>query len=270
LNPWLYNKNYLNGLSTIKKAVISLGGSFARVLDRLSYEYAIKIIVPSNFVKTEVEKKYGRKIPVAIARSGVDIEFFNKINYSSLSEKYENDNVILHVASYLSPMKGTKYAIESLKVILSSFPNALLVILNHYDDVAEQVALMNMARTLSVDSRVRFVVGISDEEMVQYYSIAKVLLQPSLDENIHFPVLEAASCKCPSVEFSGTIECEDVINGNTGYIVDKYNSNDMGLMTVRILNDIALRDLLGENARKYISDNFLWSNCLEVFDDKSM
>jgi glycosyltransferase involved in cell wall biosynthesis len=265
LNPWLYNKEYVSGLPFSKRFIIALAGPFARILDKLAYGYAIRTVVHSGFVKFQIKQIYGTRVPVDIAHSGVDSTFFHKIERSDLSDKYKNFNVILHVASYLSPIKGTRYAIQAMPVVLSSIPNALLLILNYYNNIPEQIELIRIAASLGVDKSVRFIGNTNDIDIPKYYSLAKVLLQPSLDENIHFPVIEAASCECPAIQFGGVLPPEDMVDGMTGYIVPKGFPSLFGIVAMSLINIDLWRKAMGVNARQYAVENFSWDECLSIY-----
>ena len=93
------------------------------------------------------------------------------------------------------------------------------------------------------------------------YSIAKVLLSPSLDENVHLPVLEAAACECPAIILKGTTEPEDILHAETGYISN--NAYSMARWTIRALQNPQFR--LGKLARQFVLDNFSWDKCVSSY-----
>ena len=265
LNPWLYNKEYISGLSFFKRFILALAGPFVRILDKLAYRYAFCVMVHSGFVKFQVESVYGKGVPVEIAHSGVDFNFFHKVEGSDLANKYKDFSVVLHVASYLNPIKGTRYAIQAMPIILRLVPNALLLILNSSNNVFEQTELMKIAVGLGVEKSVRFIVSVNDSDMPKYYSLAKILLQPSLDEIIHLPVIEAAACECPAIQFEGALPPEDMVNQVTGYLVFRNYPSLIGFVTMAILNTPLWRSTMGKSARQYMIQNFSWDKCLGVY-----
>jgi glycosyltransferase involved in cell wall biosynthesis len=241
--------------------MIALAGPFMRILDKLSHQYVNKVFVHSNFVKSDVQRIYGRDVDVEIVHDGVDPVFFRK-TFSLLDDEYRDREVLLHIASYLNPMKGTKYAIEAMQTVVQQIPNALLVILNFNNDVAEQKKLRDLACLLGIEDNIIFVVGVGDIDVVRYYSLSKVLLQPSLDENVHLPPLEAAACECPSVVFDGLFSSEEVIDRETGYIVPRYQSSAMGIAAIDLIRHSVLRNDFGVKSREYVMKNFSWDQCV--------
>jgi glycosyltransferase involved in cell wall biosynthesis len=264
LNPWIYNKEFISGLSFLKKMIIWSAGFLIKIVDRLAFRYAKKVIVWSNFVKVQVDIAYN--INSKVVYTGVDPEMFYFDGDLSLFKQYENRKVILHVATYLSPIKGTIYAIRSMQSILKKVPDAYLIILNSQNNVPEQAELMDLAHSIGVADSVKFIPYVHPEQVRLYYSLAYVLLQPSLDENVHWPVIEAAYCQCPTIGFQGTLPSEDIIDGRTGYLVPLYDVDAMAKKSIEVLEDCKLMELLGKNASRYAMDKFSWQKCIDSYE----
>lgn len=263
LNPWLYNKDYISGLSIFKKLIVLVAGSFAKIADRFAFRYAKSVIVWSNFVKVQVDVEYG--INSKVVYTGVDPSMFYFDNNHFLLKQYENYKVILHIATYLSPIKGTKYAIQSMQYILKEVPNACLVIVNSQNNLAEQAKLIKFAYSVGVEKSIEFVTYVKPDEMRCYYSTACLLLQPSLDENVHWPVVEASYCQCPTVAFQGVLPSEDMVNGETGYLVPLYDTEAMAKKSVELLKDNKLMKLLGRKASIFAMEKFSWEKCIDSY-----
>ncbi len=190
--------------------------------------------------------------------------------YTELKEKYKGKRIILHVASYLSPMKGTEFAIEAMGYVNKEFSNALLLIITSHGDYERSLELIKLAG--NVGAKIEFVMGVKDETMPAYYSLAEVLLAPNLDENVHLPQLEAQSCGTPVVTLCGN---EEVIHGKTGYIGIGIKNNREDV--IKVLSMEVLTILWGKNGwvanhvmnttniRQFILDNFTWDKCIESY-----
>ena len=258
LNPWLYSKEFQKGLSMVKKAIIKFGSIVAKWLEQRAYNNASKIIVYSKYIQSEVKRVYG--VESEVVYTGVDSDFFKPTHNPELEAKYKDKQVILHVASYLSPMKGTDLAVEAMGLVNKEFPNALLLIINSHNDIDRQYELHDKANQCG--AYIRFVTQVKDEDLPVYYSMAKCLLSPSLDENVHLPVLEASCCECPSIILKGKMDTEDV-NTTCAYILP--NSEVFKGWLLIQLRHLELGEEVGKNARKFVTEKFNWGKCLDNY-----
>jgi len=264
LNPWLHNREFIKGLSKVKQLIVKGGKILAKWLEQLAYNNASKIIVYSKYIQSEIKRVYN--VDSEVVYTGVDSEFFKPTHNAELEAKYKDKQVILHVASYLSPMKGTDLAIEAMGIVNHEFPDALLLIINSHNDIDRQYELFDKANECG--AYIRFVTSVEDKDLPTYYSLAKCLLSPSLDENVHLPVLEAACCKCPSVCLQGSMLSEDIINNaegdnSTGYIAKIIGDLPTGIRYL-IEYENALR-IVGESARKFVIEKFNWNKCVDNY-----
>ncbi len=258
LNPWLHNPSFIKGLSKIKQLIVKGGKILAKWLEQKAYNNASKIIVYSKYIQSEIKRVYN--VDSEVVYTGVDAEFFKPTHNAELEAKYKDKQVILHVASYLSPMKGTDLAVESMGIVNREFPNALLLIINSHNDIDRQYELFDKANECG--AYIRFVTSVKDEDLPTYYTMAKCLLSPSLDENVHLPVLEASCCETPSVCLKGKMDSEDVDRSITGFICSNYQV--MASMVKHILVT-GVNRWMGENARKFVTEKFNWNTCVDNY-----
>jgi hypothetical protein len=74
LNPWLYSKEYQQGLTPLKRFIIKFYSPVAKLMEKLAYRNAVKVIVWSKFVQSEVKRVYG--VDSEVVYTGIDTEFF--------------------------------------------------------------------------------------------------------------------------------------------------------------------------------------------------
>jgi glycosyltransferase involved in cell wall biosynthesis len=257
LNPWLYSDSYRKGLSKLKLFIVNCGGIVAKWMERKAYHNASRLIAQSKFVQSEIKRVFGLDSTVVYA--GVDTDFFKPTHNPELEVRYKDKQVVLHVASYLSPMKGTDLAVEAMGLVNKEFPDALLLVINSHNDVERQKELSKKA--VECGAKIEFVVGLIDEQMPEYYTLAKCVLSPSLDENVHWPVMEGASCETPCVILRGHAEPEDMIHARTGYMdVNKWG---MAAWIKRLLDNTQFG--LGKLARQFILERFNWDKSIEIY-----
>jgi len=258
LNPWIYSIEFQRGLSKTKRFIVKCGSILAKWLEKKAYQNAQRIIVYSKYIQSEVKRVY--RVDSEVVYTGVDSDFFKPTHNPGIEDRYKNKQVILHVASYLSPMKGTDLAVEAMGIVNKEFPNALLLIINSHNDVNRQYELFDKANECG--AYIRFVTSVKDADLPVYYSMAKCLLSPSLDENVHLPVLEASACQCPVVFKEGTMDAEDI---NYARAVMAWDIESLAHGISFLLNGEYVRELLGRQAREFVMERFSWGKCLDNY-----
>jgi glycosyltransferase involved in cell wall biosynthesis len=259
LNPWLYSIPFRSGLSKSKQFIIKCGSILAKWLEQRAYRNATKILAHSEYIKSEIKRAYNADSTVCHA--GVDSEFFHKELDAELVKKYAGKQIVLHVASYLSPMKGTDLAVQVMGQVNKEFPHALLLIVNSHNDVDRQYELLDKANECG--AYLRFATSVSDEQLRALYSMATCILCTSFDFNTHGPTTEGSCCECPTVELAGTMPSEDVKDGLTGSVAYKSELADEVKM---YLADSYARDIDGKRAREFIKEKFNWDKCVERYE----
>lgn len=119
-------------------------------------------------------------------------------------------------------------------------------------DLAEQV------KALGVNSQVRFLNHISDEELVLLYNAASLFVFPSLYEGFGLPPLEAMACGTPVVAANNSSIPEVV--GDAALLFEAKDIEAMAGMIVQVLTDKVLRTGLIEKGLERAS-NFSWAKC---------
>lgn len=265
INPWLHNKEYIKGLSLLKRIIVTIAKPIIRPLELRAYRNAKAIICHSKFVQSEIRKVYN--INSMVVPVGVDTKFFSRVEDSILHNVYKDYTILLHITSYLSPMRGHKYSIEAMKYIIKEVPNAMLLITLTKHNERYETELRRLSISLGVDKYVQFIFNVPESDMPALYSLAKVMLQPALDENAHNPTIEAGCCECPAVGFSGKFESEDIVHGETGVIAHRQDSKNMASCAILILKNNKLRDKLGKHARQFMINKFSWERCLARYQE---
>lgn len=100
-----------------------------------------------------------------------------------------------------------------------------------------------------------FTQHLSDDERLEAYSSAALLLYPSFFEGFGIPLLEAASSRVPIVSCQHSSIGEVI--GNGAYAVDPYNSRDLSRAINEILSDEQLQDSF-VNAAFCAAKKFSW------------
>jgi glycosyltransferase involved in cell wall biosynthesis len=112
---------------------------------------------------------------------------------------------------------------------------------------------------LGLRPAVRFVSGITDEELARCYGEAEVAVVPSLYEGFSLPAIEAMACGVPVVTTTGGALPEVVgRHGETAVLVPPDDAAALAAAIAGLLDDPAARARLGAAGRERVLRLFTW------------
>jgi glycosyltransferase involved in cell wall biosynthesis len=208
---------------------------YARI-DAINLRNASLVLTPSDFCREMVYMKYG--VFGSVSQLGVDTEQFRPLGTSKrrciLSvgalDIHKAHELILRSASLISPKPEVWF------VYNSSAPG-------------REQYLKIMADELGVN--IRLSPSIREDELVIAYNTAAVTACSSIMELLGLAALESMSCGTPVVAVREAGYRESVIDGQTGFLVDR-NIRDFAYALERILNEPDLCSRLGLAARQHV------------------
>ena len=166
---------------------------FSRVLIRWAARVADRVITVSDALRHRLIALGVAKDKIVTLRNGVDTSVFvTRDRGAARARTRLSDRLVLLSVGNLIESKGHHLVIEALREL----PLAQLVIAG---DGPYRRALQSIADRLSVSDRVRFVGVVDQNELIDYYSAADVLVLATLREGMPNVVLEAVSCGLPVV-----------------------------------------------------------------------
>lgn len=166
------------------------------------------ILVPvSEWLAGEVKQSFLKNYPMQVIHNGIDIDTFIPMQVRKSDFGFADKFVILGVASVWSPRKGLQDFI-SLRKKLSNEYVIVLVGLNEKQIKYLPKGIIGIKRTSSV------------QELTEYYSVADLYFNPSVEETFGLTIAESLSCGTPAVVYNSTA-CPEIISPETGFIVEQ-------------------------------------------------
>lgn len=215
----------------------------ARALDPL--------IVVSDSTKRDVHKDF--KIPMqrmVRIHHGIDHELFTPQPHIT-----RRKNRLMATASADVPLKGLIYLIRAYHMLLTDHPDLELVVVGRL----REGQTMDELNRLGIRDRVKFISGLSGEDIRDLYAEATIAVSPSVYEGFGFPAGEALSCGVPLVATDGGSLPEVV--GDAGIVVPHSNPPALARAIDGLLRDEDRRADMSVKARQHILDNFKWERC---------
>ena len=252
----LYLTAFIRGLPLKTRVALRLAGPVFRGIDARAARRADSLLTISQFSADWGRRLYGRDS--AVIYPGVDTSLFDRKSGPGEWARYENDDMIVHSSTGLRRQKGTEFAIKAIPLVLREHSKARLAIINSQPAPEEEGRLKEMCRSLGVEQRVDFLPPVEEEQLPYLYSLAKVVVQPSIEESFSLPIYEAAACGTPSVGFRSGSGSEDIVDGEMGRLVEIGDVEALASAIGEMLADNALRRRLGNRARERIEESFTW------------
>jgi glycosyltransferase involved in cell wall biosynthesis len=186
---------------------------------------------------------------ISIIPNGVDLDFY----HPDPAEPRYPEPTLLYLGR-LKRYKRVDLILRALARLRDAGVRARLIIAGQGDAAP---TLRRLCEELDLGELVEFPGFVSDEMKRRYFRGAWVHLLTSPKEGWGITNLEAAACGTPTVASDSPGLRDSVVDGVTGYLVPH---GDLDALTERIrelLEDPALRDRLGTQARAF-AEEFSW------------
>jgi glycosyltransferase involved in cell wall biosynthesis len=231
-----------------------------RIYARLVLNSAVKIsdiiVTVSNFSKSEIVKHTktgGEKITVI--HNGIDTEKFRELDDAALIPVKKKcnlpDKFILFVGN-VKPHKNLKRLLGAYEILIKKgITDYYLVIAGKKEGFitgdSEVFRILNNNPILR--EKVLFTGYMDNSDLPAVYTLASLLIFPSLYEGFGLPPLEAMACGCLTV-VSNAASLPEVC-GEAAYYIDPYNIENIAGGMERILTDNTLRhDLINKGFKR--------------------
>lgn len=205
---------------------------------------------------------------IDIIPMGIDPDLFTKsFDVEVLRNKYEIEGESILFVGRLIDWKGIDDLINAVPKILKKYPRTKLLLVGEGPFKGK---LVKLSKSLDVTNNILFIGEVSQEKLLQYYSLANVFVLPSMinyrgeTEGLGVVLLEAMACGIPVVG-SNVGGIPDIISdGETGLLANQKDPDDLAQKIIRLLADEDLRKRIIDNGLKFVKKNF----SLEVIADR--
>jgi N-acetyl-alpha-D-glucosaminyl L-malate synthase BshA len=226
------------------------------------------VTTPSQYLKGATYDKLNvsTDFPVEVIGNFVDTEEYQPGNdgiKTKLSPCFKDSAcdgpVLTHVSNFRA-VKRIPDIIEVFARVNAEVPSKLILI----GDGPERGNAERLVFEKKLTDKVCFLGKL--ETFTEILQGTTVFLLPSESESFGLAALEAQSCGIPVVASNAGGIPEVVIDGETGFLSDIGDVQDMAKNVLKIINDSALAKKLGENARKRVLDNFSYDKLIEEYE----
>jgi N-acetyl-alpha-D-glucosaminyl L-malate synthase BshA len=219
----------------------------------------------SNYLRETTMDTFCATCSIDVIYNFIDADFYKRAADQSLKRDFApgGEKLILHISTF-RPVKRIMDCLEIMaRIGVSDHVRARLVMCG---DGPERLEAEAMARRLGVADSVVFVGKQPQSQIRDYLSVADLLLLPSQTESFGLVALEAMACEVPVIATRVGGLPEVVIDGETGYLFDVGDVDQMAGAALRILSDDGECERLGKQGRSRAVTHFTTEKIIPQYE----
>ena len=185
-----------------------------------------------------------------VVPNAVDKKFFDRPNQNeSTREKWGigSECCVIGIPGTLRPVKGHRFAFESLEALCLDSPNVRILVTGGVTDEFGEVLKKDFSKGSWME-RIAWAGEVSD--MPAFYRSCDLVVVPSRSESFGRTVIEAMACSLPVVATRVGGIPEIIDDGENGLLVDYGDENALRSAVKALLENPTLKKCLGDAAYK--------------------
>ncbi len=225
------------------------------------YVYSYEVLIPavyrrvsflaiSESTKQDLLRRGLRPEQVFVVECGLNHELYRP-------SPVQRDEKLIVYLGRLRKYKCVNLLLRALKSVMERVPDARLVVVG---DGPYRAELERLAGSLGISGSVQFLGHVSEQEKVDLLSRAAVSANPSPKEGWGLTVVESNACGLPVVASRSPGLVDSVRDGQTGFLVEHGNVEQLASRLVDILVNPELRERLSRGALEW-AGRFSWEKC---------
>jgi len=242
--------------------VLGIDSSLKQMI-KFGIEQSDKVTAVSESLVQQTQDQLSTDKPIEVIYNFVDErEYYQKPSYS-LREDYcikEEEKVVIHISNFRK-VKRVPEVVHAFSKIAAEVPAKLLLV----GDGPEYSDVHQLVKDLNLEGQVLFL-G-KQENVSDLLSISDLKLLLSEKESFGLVLLEAMACGVPCIgsNIGGIPEVID--HGETGYIAELGNVDQVAYFALKMLTDEELMNRLSVNAKQVVETKFASGTILTQYEE---
>ena len=222
---------------------------FLKLLDSYLSRFNNKIIaVSKSVVDFTINNQNIPQYKFVTIYNSIDIEQFK---FSTRKNKLNNKNFTVGFLGRLHKQKDLPTLLEAAKIIDKKNKKIRFLIGGKGQ---EKEQLLKITNNLNLKHTVKFIDHVND--INSFFAKIDVFVLSSIVEGHPLALLEAMASGLPCVATNVGGIPETIINGESGFIVEKSNPLHLAIRILDIANSVLLQQNMGNRGRKIIAEKF--------------
>jgi glycosyltransferase involved in cell wall biosynthesis len=240
---------------------------FSRIFYKVIEILSDGIIIHATIFQKMLMEYYGlSKRKLHVIPHGIDID--NSLQHSkkldnTLSQIYNKSILFFGV---ITPRKGLEYLIEAFKLISLKYPEYILVIAGYEPSYYKgyKYKLMELTKSLDIESRVIFLGFVKDEEIPLLFSSSEIIVLPYTYGYSASGVLSLAIQYSKQIIATKTSFFNEFLKDKEdALLVSPYNSQELARAIEELLTNNLLREKIIRNITLK-AQNYSWKNVAKM------
>ncbi|MFS1512378.1 N-acetyl-alpha-D-glucosaminyl L-malate synthase BshA [Chengkuizengella sp. SCS-71B] len=233
-------------------------------LIRLGINESDAVTAVSKDLIQETQSLFSIEKPIDLTYNFVDKrEYYpREVSESRKDFAQPNEKILIHISNF-RPVKRILDVLDIFYKVNQKIPSKLLFV----GEGPELSKVQCKAEKLGIEDRIIFL-GKQDD-VAQVLSLADVMLLPSEKESFGLVALEAMACGVPTIGSNAGGIPEVVTQGETGYLANIGDTNQMAEDAIKILCDPDLYDQFVNNglerSRYYFCNNVITETYEKIY-----
>jgi N-acetyl-alpha-D-glucosaminyl L-malate synthase BshA len=193
----------------------------------------------------------------------IDERIYHKRDASTLKGEFaikEEEKVIIHVSNFRA-VKRVQDVVKTFAKISATMPAKLLLV----GDGPEMTLVCKLVRQLGLVDQVLFL-G-KQENLEELYSISDLMLLLSEKESFGLVALEAMACGVPCIGTNVGGIPEVILHGETGFICDVGDIEEISNKAITLLNDQHLHQQFSKLSVETVKTTFNAAKIVEQYEE---
>lgn len=177
------------------------------------------------------------------------IRIYNPLTLSCDKKASLEKNELIFVGRLVYDIKGLDFLVDIMLLVKKEIPDIHLTIVGDGNDrrqLEEIITKTGLSQNITM-------VGQTDN-VASYYTEASIALLTSRKEGFGLVVTEAMECGLPVVSFKTEGPSEIIIDGENGFLIEKYDTEAFAKKIILLCNNKKMRYTMGQSAKQRASD----------------
>ena len=235
---------------------------YLRLLNRYAHDRADTILSTSRFMRDMMRGFVARGREIRQVPFGVETDRFRPPSADDTAAA-TNGPFRIGFVKTLAPKYAPDDLLRAMPLVLERIPGARLVMAGR-GPLAER--LRQLADELGIAANVEFPGFVPHDQVPALMCGLDVLVNCSVmpSESFGVVIIEASACGLPVVATRVGGVHETCLDGETGFLVPPGDRQALADAIVRLARDPALRARFGRAGRRYVLDNYVWSDNVDA------
>ncbi len=214
----------------------------------------------SQNLKDETYQYFKIRRDIEVIPNFIDFERFSKTNKEHFRKAIapDGEKIMIHVSNFRK-VKRVRDVVKVYKQVSEKIPAKLLLV----GDGPDRSSVEQLCRELDVCDGVRFL-G-KQEAIEELLAVSDVFMIPSGSESFGLAALEAMACEVPVISSNVGGLPEINIHGETGFLSDVGDVDDMAKHTIALLSNPEMLEQFRKNAYAQ-AQKFSLANILPMYE----